>query len=67
MPVSAPHNPKLVRRHDGRYQVICPQCQRSGNVDPQVGIGIPITSAFEAENIRDNHLRRYGRSKQIAG
>ena len=53
------HDPRLLHRPDGRFEVRCLQCQRNGDLTAlPVGIGIPITGRDEAEAIVRNHLAR---------
>ena len=53
------HDPRLLLRSDGRFEVRCLQCQRNGDLTAlPVGIGIPITNRDEAEAIVRNHLAR---------
>ena len=55
------HQPRLVVRPDGRFEVQCPECvagQRGGGLP--IGIGLPVSNRAEAEGIARNHagLRR---------
>lgn len=53
------HDPRLLPRSDGRFEVRCLQCQRNGDLTAlPVGIGIPITNRDEAEAIVRNHSGR---------
>jgi len=47
------HQPELLRRADGRWEVRCPQCQQA-EMAP-VGISLPIVNRAEAESILQNH------------
>jgi hypothetical protein len=49
------HNPRLVHRGDGRWEVCCPDCERTQDQLFPIGIGIPIVSRLEAEGIVRNH------------
>ncbi len=53
--LQAGHQPRLVRHADGRYTVRCEQCERLDGVSMLIGIGVPISSQFEAESIFKNH------------
>ena len=52
--VSAVHHPELVRRTDGRWEVVCPECDRGRDPVP-IGIRLPIADVDIAALIRDNH------------
>lgn len=51
----AGHQPRLLRLGDGRYAVRCEQCEARQGASVPIGIGIPISSGFEAESIYRNH------------
>jgi hypothetical protein len=59
--VSPPvHDPTIIHRHDGRWEIRCPECQRSHGEPTPLGIGMPITGEFEARCIKENHARATG-------
>jgi hypothetical protein len=58
------HDPTVVHRHDGRWEIQCPQCQRSHGESAPLGIGMPIRGEFEARCIKENHRRATGTSPQ---
>jgi hypothetical protein len=49
------HQPRLLRRPDGRWEVLCLQCQQNQQQATPIGIGIPIANLLEAEGIARNH------------
>lgn len=51
------HQPRIIRRRDGRWEIECGECTTFEEIVP-VGIGLPIRDRDEAEQIRDNHVRR---------
>jgi hypothetical protein len=51
----AGHQPQLVGLRDGRYAVRCEGCEQREGMSVPIGIGVPITSLFEAESIYRNH------------
>lgn len=59
------HDPRLLERPDGRFEVRCLQCDRNG--DPAslpIGIGMPIANRVEAESILRNHAARTARRRR---
>ena len=50
------HQPKLMRRPDGRWEVQCrAACEERVDEALPLGIGVPITDRFEAESALRNH------------
>jgi hypothetical protein len=59
--LSSDHHPRIVHRHDGRWEVRCSECQGESSGEPApLGIGLPIVNQFEAQNILANHSRGTG-------
>ena len=56
------HDPRLVQRPDGRWEVRCPQCEKSRDEAIPLGIAVPIANRVEAEAIMRNHGRGVGES-----
>lgn len=52
------HHPRISKRADGQWVLECPECQTAGDVPVPIGIGMPLQSEYEAEMLRENHLRR---------
>jgi hypothetical protein len=61
--MSSVHSPRVSGRTDGRWEVRCPECESSSQSLP-IGIGVPITSRYAADEMQANHL---GRQQTQAG
>jgi hypothetical protein len=50
------HNPRILPLSDGRWVVVCPQCEALSHLqDPPIGIAMPLASRASAEMLRKNH------------
>jgi hypothetical protein len=57
-------HPRLVLREHRRWEVRCPDCQRSQDGARPIGIGIPIVNRFEAEGVVRNHAGTIPRGRR---
>ncbi len=53
--MSGIHDPRLVRRHDDRWEVRCRECQSGETELIPLGIGMPLVGEREARRIVENH------------
>jgi hypothetical protein len=53
-----PHAPTITEISDGRWVVVCGQCENELDVAVPIGIGTPVTSRQTAELLRANHATR---------
>jgi hypothetical protein len=51
------HHPRIVHRHDGRWEIQCNECQRPHGESTPLGIGMPIAGEAEARCMMENHAR----------
>jgi hypothetical protein len=51
------HHPNISTTADGRWVVVCPQCEAHHQPLP-IGIGMPLESRLTAERLRENHTGR---------
>jgi hypothetical protein len=50
------HNPKVHAMADGRWLVVCPECDALANrLERPIGIRMPLESRLTAERLRKNH------------
>jgi hypothetical protein len=58
------HNPVIMHRTDGRWEVNCPECLelRASGVAIPVGIGLAVRSWESALLIWENHIRPFVQS-----
>lgn len=55
-PAVLKHNPKVLAIADGRWVVVCPECNAlSYQQERPIGIGMPLKSRLTAERLRKNH------------
>ena len=52
------HHPQISKRADRWWVLNCPECQGAVDAAVPIGIGLPLESRYEAEMLRENHLRR---------
>ena len=52
------HNPVVVRRNDGRWELHCPDCTAALGATVPIGIDLPLESKDVAELLRENHIGR---------
>jgi hypothetical protein len=51
------HHPKIAQRSDGRWLVVCADCERDAESAP-IGINTPVESREVAEHLWKNHCER---------
>jgi hypothetical protein len=49
------HVPTITEMSDGRWVVICPDCESDQDAVVPIGIGTPVNSRHMAELLRANH------------
>jgi hypothetical protein len=50
------HNPKVLAMADGRWLVVCPECDAVAyRLERPIGIRMPLQSRQTAERLRRNH------------
>ncbi len=52
------HNPIVVQRSDGRWELHCPECMEIAGTTVPIGIDLPVESEEVAELLRENHIGR---------
>jgi hypothetical protein len=52
------HHPKIVQRSDGRWLVVCQDCQRNNVTATSDGMHTPVDSYAAAERIWEGHCER---------
>ena len=52
------HNPVVVQRADGRWELHCPDCEAVVGTTVPIGIDLPVESKDVAELLRENHVGR---------
>lgn len=56
IPAVLKHNPKVLAIADGRWVVVCPECNAlSYQQERPIGIGMPLESRLSAERLRKDH------------
>ena len=50
------HNPIVVQRADGRWELHCPDCVEAVGTTVPIGIDLPLESEEVAELLRENHI-----------
>ena len=53
-----PHNPRISATGDGRWVVVCPECESSRQQQLPIGIGMRLESRVTAQRLRENHTGR---------
>jgi hypothetical protein len=52
------HHPKIVQRADGRWMVVCKDCEREGGSETPVGINTFVESRQMAQCFWESHCER---------